>query len=73
MANSTVFDPKEAGAPFVAAIFGANGLLVASRAFSSRGEAESFIASGAGELTQDVLLPAGSAQGTRGTYDERSE
>jgi len=57
MANSTVFEAKEAGSPFVAAIFGENGLLVASMTFNSRAEAESFIAREVAE-TEEVLLPA---------------
>ena len=73
MANRTVFEPKEAGSPFVAAIFGENGLLVASKTFSSRAEAESFIASDAADPAEEVLLSDGGEKASRGTYDHATE
>ena len=73
MANATVFEPEQEGMPFVAAVFGENGLLVASRTFPSRAEAESFIASDPAETASEVLLPEKAGQGTRGIYDDASE
>ncbi len=67
MTTSTIYEPTNSGSLFVAAIFGDNGLLVASYSFPTRAGAEGFVAACS---VSEVELPGGSKPPLRDTYDE---
>jgi hypothetical protein len=72
MTTSTIYEPTNSGSLFVAAIFGDNGLLVASYSFPTRAGAEVFVAACTAGVSNETAtgaltatLPSLSVQGIK--------